>query len=231
MKCILKAEPRLSECRIRLESNSYSDSMPLVREIILRRQQPKTNTHAFGLACAALIADYCGDFLEIPHLMLGCDQVEAIRVLCNRPVNVAPFNGEIRALATHDLELVAGEAGKLNGPTEVKASGAGVPVARVDWFGDFVDAHSRSSANSQIGMYYTNAHLVTEPDFVSVAVALLHGGDNVGRIVVPVAGTITEKHQRFVAALRIVAIDLEWLEMPSSRASKAPASKSRQRAA
>ena len=213
MKCVLKTEPKLSEVRVRMESNSYTDSMPMVREFIIRKQAPKVNSQAFGLACAVLLADYCGDFLEIPHLTIACDYVEAMRVICNRQINVAPFNGEARTLATHELEIVCHRAGQASaGADQVRPLASDVPILRIDWFSDFVDADSRQSTDSRLGMYFTNSALAVEEEFVSLAIALIHGGDGLGRIAVPLShSTLTAKHLRMAEALNVVAITLDWL--------------------
>lgn len=214
MRCILQSEPLLNELRVRLEINNYTDSMPLIQEIIFRKQAIRTSSQAFALAIAILISEYCGDFFEIPHLTVGRDYVEAIRAILGGQTNITPVNGEARALASNDTVVFSRQAGSgiaafENGLHEPRS----VPLVCIDWFDDFVDPISRNSLSSQIGMYYTNAMLVAGSEFVSVAMALIHGGDNVGRIMVPMGSNpLTIRHLRVTNGLRLVAVDLEWVD-------------------
>ena len=94
MKCTLKSEPLLNELRVRLDANNHTDSMPLIREIVFRKQTFNINTQAFALAIAILISEHCGDFIEFPHLAIGGDYAEAIRTILGQQVNVSPVDGQ-----------------------------------------------------------------------------------------------------------------------------------------
>ena len=120
---------------------------------------------------------------------------------------------EARGLAASDMVVFSQKAcGVATSAMTEYHNSSSVPLVSIDWFGDFVDPVRHDSLCSQIGLYYTNAGFVAGSEFVSVALALLHGGDSVSRIIVPVGSNpLTTRHDRVVNGLRMVAIDLDWL--------------------
>ena len=211
MKCVVSVNAALGETAISFESNCHTDTLPLIKQVLFRRQPVNTASQSFALAMAILAADYCGDYFEVANLAIGSDYADAIRQVLGKHINLNPTNPMHRSLATHEVEVACGRADQIRRFTAMTADQRAVPLSTVTWSADFVDPETRTSHNNQIGTYFTNATLMTDATSVSVAVALMHGEDHAGRIYVPrPSGTLGKRHGMLVDALQAVAISLHF---------------------
>ncbi len=212
MRCAASVNAELGETAVALASNSYTDSMPLLQRIIFRKQPLCTTTQGFPLACALLVAGYCGEHFEFADTKIGSDTAEAIRLLLGAATNISTVDSHHRTLSTRQFDIFCSRAeGGLADDFRLAAPGD-VPLSKIDWSGDFVNPRLQSSHGSHIGMYFTNAGLFADSTTVSVALALIHGLDRARTIYVPAAaGGASDWHRKIAEALRIVSITLEYV--------------------
>lgn len=195
----------LGETRIELVANSHSDSWPMLRRLIFRKTPIDLGTQSLPLAAAILTRAYCGDVFEFAGIKIGSDYADAIRVLLPAQANVVNVDGFNRSFSTGEVDVAVNRAGK----AATSESHAGnIPLARVDWSGDFVDVTTRNSAGFAFGTVQTNAALFADPFSVSVAVGLLHGRDRCGKLFVSPPATDRRHYDAVSQALRIVGVTL-----------------------
>ncbi len=212
MKCVISFNAALGETAVSFESNCHTDTLPLIKSALFRRQPVNAASQSFALAMAILVADYCGDYFEAGNIAIGADYADAIRQVLGKQANLTPTNPLHRSLATHDLEVACAQAGEANSFQALATEGRSVPLSTVTWSGDFVHSERRNSDNNQIGTYFTNATLLTDQTSLSVAIALIHGEDHAGRIYVPRPEEgIGKRHGQLAEALQAVAISLHYV--------------------
>ena len=195
----------LGETRIELVANSHSDSWPMLRRLIFRKMPIDLAAQSVPLATAILTHAYCGDVFEFAGLKIGSDYADAIRALLPAQANVINVDGFNRSFSTVEVDIAVNRAGKA--ATSEPHAGS-VPLARVDWSGDFVDVTTRNSAGFAFGAMQTNAALFADPFSVSVAVGLLYGRDRCGKLFVSPPATDRKHFEAVSEALRIVGVTL-----------------------
>ena len=212
MKCVVSNNIALGETAIRFESNCHTDKLPLIKCALFRRQPINTESQSFALAMAILMTDYCGDYFEVSELAIGSDYADAVRRVLGKHVNLTPVSPMHRALATYDLDVACAPVNMSSGLSALTTEESPVSLSTVTWSSDFVDRETRHSRNSQIGTYFTNATLLTDPTSLSVCVALIHAEDHAGRIYIPrPADGIEKRHVVLAEALQSVAISLLYV--------------------
>jgi len=195
----------VGETRIEFTSNCYTDAYPMLSTLTVRKLPVDLHAPTLALAMAIVSADLCGSVFDFAGVRLGDDFAEAIRIVLGRDVTVLNVDGLGRSLATAEQDLVVGRAGRAF-PTITPARG--MPVARVEWSGDFVDTQAASSTGFFFGGIQTNALYFTNEARVSVAMALLFGRERCRDIAIA-ADAATRKSLIPVAeALRVVGISL-----------------------
>ncbi len=198
----------LGEVRIDLVSNCYTDSFPLLRRLLFRKLPIDLKSSSTALAVAILTGDYCGELFDFGSVKLASDYAEAVRQLLGDGVNVMNVDGMARTLSGGEIDVVVQRAGE---PFHELPTSGRVPVARVDWSGDFVALETRSSAGFTFGKVQTNAAFFADPFRVSVDVGLLFAPDRCRRLLVQAPANAADA-KAVRAALSIVGISLEAFE-------------------
>jgi hypothetical protein len=195
----------VGETRIEFSSNCYTDAYPLLSTLTVRKLPVDLHAPTLALAIAIVSADLCGNIFDFAGVRLGDDFAEAIRIVLGREVSVLNVDGLGRSLATAEQDVVVGRAGR--SPPSISPVG-GMPIARVEWSGDFVDVETASSTGFFFGGIQTNALYFANEARVSVAMALLFGRERCRDIAIA-ADAGTRKSLTSVAeALRVVGISL-----------------------
>ncbi len=196
----------LGETRIELSANNYSDAFPLLRRLIFRKMPIDLRSQGLALACAVLTDKYCGDIFEFADIKIGNDYAEAIRTIVGRQLNILNVDGLNRSLSSGELDVWAGEAGRSNREAQPFDN---IPMACVEWSGDFVNSASHSSKGFVFGATQTNAAFFAHPLRVSIAVGLLFGRDRCRNLYVPADNTPAKEQDKIREALKIVGVSLE----------------------
>ena len=145
MKYQIAVDNALGETRITMSSNNYTDALPLVGTLILRKQDIDTKSQGLPLALALLTASYCGDTFEIEGMRIGNDYAEAIRRVIGRDVQVMGVDGMQRKISTGEVDIQVEKASAVTRSNPAERPDDNVPLARLDWSGDPVDTASRNS--------------------------------------------------------------------------------------
>lgn len=212
MRFSLAKSPELGETEVSLSSSCYTDSLPLLRRLIFRKQPIDTNTQGFALATAILLAGYCGEHFEFSDKVIGMDYGEAIRLILGTNTHIASVNGHQRNLSTREFDVASSTPESNFSVSPSQRQQSGVPLSAITWSSDFVDRSSRHSKEHQTGMYFTNANFFADPTTVSIALALIHGADRVGTVYVQMPqGGPTEHLTAIANGLRVVSISLAFV--------------------
>jgi hypothetical protein len=198
------------ETRIDVSSNCYSDAMPLLRRLCFRRLSVDLQSQSLALALAVLAGRYCGEIFEVTGVRVGGDYAQAIRRLISfEESNVAHVDGMKRSLATGELDVAVARASLSSVGLEAQG---GVPLARIDWSGDFVDARTRTSQGFVYGGVQTNAAYFASSLRVSIAVGILFGRDRMRELAVVLDDNDNRSEIGALAsALRTTGIELRIL--------------------
>ena len=195
----------LGQTTIELQSNSYADSSPMLRKILLRKISVDLTSPTTAVAAAILTAGYCGEVFEFPGAKIGSDYADALRIILGERTNILGVDGMMRTLTTGELDVAIGPApfGPRPQPSD------SVPLVNTDWSGDFVHNETRSSKGFVFGAIHTYARFFTDEVRVSIALGLLVGRDRCRNLYVtaspnPELGEISH-------ALQVIGVNLMLL--------------------
>ena len=132
MKCVVSVNAALGETAVSLESNCHTDTLPLIKQVLFRRQPVNTGSQSFALAMAILVADYCGDYFEVGNIAIGSDYADAIRHVLGAKVNLSPTNPMHRSLATHELDVACARANQAGSFETLTVDERAVPLSTAE---------------------------------------------------------------------------------------------------
>jgi len=202
MKYVASYAEGLGETSLELQTNSYSDSFPMLRKVLLRKIAVDLASPTTAVAAAILTARHCGDVFEFPGVKLGGDHADALRIILGKNISILGVDGMMRTLSTGELDVAIGPAP--NGPRPSPADTT--PLINVDWSGDFVDPGTRSSRGFVFGAIQTNAGFFAETTRVSIALGLLVGRDRCRNLYVTAASD--EGLDDIARALQVIGVSL-----------------------
>jgi uncharacterized membrane protein len=131
---------------------------------------------------------------------------------------VLGIDGFNRTISPGEIDIACHRAGSSSDASFATRLPDALPLTTTDWSGDFVDRHTRRSAGSVLGAYYTNAALFADDTLVSVAIGLIHGRDRCRTLLVPAPEKpAAERAARVARALRIVGVSVEFVPQAARR--------------
>ena len=204
-------DARLGEVRIEIAADCYTDALPLLRHLQIRRLPVDLSCQSIALACALLTGERIGDHFEFAGMKIGGDYAEAIERVIGRRVVVAGVDGFDRTISSGDVDIHCAPAAARSDVPDVR-SATPIPFTNITWSGDFVARPSRRSTGFALGDYHTNAGLFADPTVVSIAIGLIHGRDRCRTLWVPATEGSSSRMDAITAALRIVGVTLEIIE-------------------
>lgn len=200
-----------------VSTNCYTDSLPLVSEIVFSGVEFDIKTNAFHLGTAVLLSEHAGEVVEYLDRKVGGDFAEAIRSVLRSHGNVAPLDTHDRALAAGEIDVACFPARYRNVSWPV--TNDLTPLQLVDWSGDFVTPGTHSTQSQAVGRIFTNAGLVADETLVSICIGLMHAGNRVGRLLVPLAeGVPASRYAHVVRALAIAGVTLKLVPVRATDA-------------
>lgn len=211
MRYTARLDPLLGETQIEVESNCYTDALPLLRRILIRRQEVDIAAQSLALAAAILTVRHVGEQFEFAGLRIGSDYAEAIERVIGRRVVVANVDGLNRAISPGEIDVCCSPATEEARRTAPARMLDATPLTSIAWSGDFVDRTSRRSTGFAFGDYHTNAALFADPARVSIAIGLMHARDRCRTLSVPADKDELAGLAPIVEALRIVGVTLELM--------------------
>lgn len=209
MLCTSRVDTKLQVTTITLAESCHTDSFPVVQELFVAGAGFDTGSVAFAIACSLLVRRHIGEQLDFGRQPVGIDTARAIRKICPQLETISPVNGLDRSHCTQELDVASGLA--RNGRFLVPGTDM-VPLAHIDWSGDFVAHETRSSEGFCLGRYFTNAALVADELSVSIAIALMHAGNSCRNVYVQSPDErLDQDHLKIREGLAAVGIALHVL--------------------
>jgi hypothetical protein len=221
MRYAARLDPLLGETQIDVESNCYTDALPLLRRILIRGQEVDLTSQGIALAAAILTAGQIGEQFEVSGLRVGSDYAEAIeRVIGHRAI-VANVDGLNRTISAGEIDLQCAPARDAAGMPAPERPSDATPLASITWSGDFVDRTVRRSSGFTLGDYHTNAGLFADAARVSIAISLIHARDRCRTLWVPAREEQMAGLAPVIEALSIVGVTLELVPYPGASEQRA----------